>query len=137
IEYWDFKLETWQVYAHAEPNAVHHAAVALEKAAKVAGVVTQNVDGLHRRAGTSPDLLVEMHGTDRLVECQTCGATSDPGPHFDAFRTTRRPAVCACGGLLKPATVSFGQSLKPSALRRAEAAAAAADLVLALGSTLS
>jgi NAD-dependent protein deacetylase/lipoamidase len=137
VEYWDFKLEGWAIHQRAQPNAVHQAVVALERAGKVAAVVTQNVDGLHRRAGTSAALLVEMHGTDLLVECQACGATSDPAPHFDAFRASRRPPVCACGGILKPATISFGQQLRPATLERAAAAAAAADLVLALGSTLS
>jgi NAD-dependent protein deacetylase/lipoamidase len=137
VEYWDFKLETWEIYQHARPNAVHHAIVALERAGKIVAVVTQNVDGLHRRAGTSADLLVEMHGTDRLVECQTCHATSDPAPHFALFKTTRRPPSCACGGVLKPATISFGQSLRATDLDRAAAAAGEADLVLALGSTLS
>ena len=63
------ELETWEIYQHARPNAVHHAIVALERAGKVVSVVTQNVDGLHRRAATSPSLLVELHGTDLLVEC--------------------------------------------------------------------
>jgi len=67
VEYWVYKLETWDVYQQARPNAVHDAVVALERARKVAAIVTQNVDGLHRRAGTSPDLLVELHGTDLLV----------------------------------------------------------------------
>jgi len=137
IEYWDFKLETWAIYQHARPNPVHLAIVDLERAGKVRAVVTQNVDGLHRRAGTSFDVLVEMHGTDLLVECQRCHATSDPSPHFDAFKVTRRPPRCACGGVLKPATISFGQSLRPADLERAAAAAAHADLVVALGSTLS
>ena len=57
IEYWDYKLETWDLYRHAQPNAVHHALVALERAGKLSAVVTQNVDGLHRRAGTSSGLL--------------------------------------------------------------------------------
>ena len=137
VEYWDFKLETWAIYRHARPNAVHHAVVALERAGKVVALVTQNVDGLHRRAGTSPNLLVELHGTDLLVECQTCHATSDPAPHFEAFNATRRPPACACGGPLKPATISFGQDLRSEDLRRAEAAAHQADLVIALGSSLS
>jgi NAD-dependent deacetylase len=136
-EYWDYKLETWEVYQHARPNALHHAIVALERAEKVLAVVTQNVDGLHRRAGTSPSRLVELHGTDLLVECQTCHATSDPAPHFARFKTTRRPPCCACGGMLKSATISFGQSLRATDLERAAAAAVKADLVLALGSTLS
>lgn len=137
VEYWDYKLETWEVYQHAQPNAVHHALVTLERAGKLAAVVTQNVDGLHRRAGTSPGLLVELHGTDLLVECQTCRATSDPIAHFDRFKATRRPPYCDCGGVLKAATISFGQALRAADLERATAAAAEADLVLALGSTLS
>ena len=132
---WDYKLETWEIYQHARPNAVHHAIVALERAGKIVSVVTQNVDGLHRRAGTSPAVLVEVHGTDLLVECQTCHAASDPAPHFAHFKTTRRPPCCACGGPLKSATISFGQSLRASDLERAAAAAVKADLVLALGST--
>ena len=80
VEYWDYKLETWEIYRRAQPNALHHAIVALERARKVVAVVTQNVDGLHRRAGTSPELLIELHGTDLLVECQSCHATSQPEP---------------------------------------------------------
>ena len=137
VEYWDYKLETWEVYQQARPNAVHHAVAALERAGKVLAVVTQNVDGLHRRAGTSPDVLVEVHGTDLLVECQTCHATSDPAPHFAQFKAMRRAPRCECGGMLKSATISFGQSLRPADLERAAAAAVQADLVLALGSTLS
>lgn len=137
VEYWDYKLETWEIYQHARPNAVHHAIALLERAGKILAVVTQNVDGLHRRAGTSPDVLVEMHGTDLLVECQTCHATSDPAPLFAQFKTTRRAPRCECGGVLKSATISFGQPLRPADLERAAAAAMKADLVLALGSTLS
>ena len=137
IEYWDFKLESWEIYRHARPNAVHDAIVALERAGKIASVVTQNVDGLHRRAGTSPALLVEMHGTDLLVTCLQCDAASDPAAHFEAFKATRCPPRCGCGGLLKPATISFGQPMRPMDLERAATAAEETDLVLALGSTLS
>ena len=137
VEYWDFKLESWAIYRSAQPNAVHHSLVALERAGRIKAIVTQNVDGLHRRAGTSPDRLVEVHGTDLLVECQRCHTTSDPEAHFEAFSTTRRPPQCECGGFLKPATISFGQSLRSSDLERAAAAAAGCDLVVALGSTLS
>lgn len=137
VEFWDLKLEIFESYRDAKPNAVHQAIVALERAEKVIAVVTQNVDGLHRRAGTSPERLVEVHGTDALVECQRCHATSDPEPHLAHFRATRRPPYCACGGILKSATISFGQPLRAADLERAAAAASEADLVLALGSTLS
>lgn len=137
IEHWDFKLEGWDGYRTAEPNAVHRAIVALENAGKVAAVVTQNIDGLHARAGTTADRLVELHGTNLLVECQSCRRRGDPEPHFEFFRAHRKAPLCECGGFLKPATISFGQSLDPAVLQRAEKAAATADLVVALGSTLS
>jgi NAD-dependent deacetylase len=137
VEYWDFKLESWEIYQRALPNAVHDAVVALERAGKILAVVTQNVDGLHRRAGTSPERLVELHGTDLLVECQTCHATSEPGPHLTKFKATRQAPRCPCGGILKSATISFGQALRTTDLERAAAAARGTDLVLALGSTLS
>jgi NAD-dependent deacetylase len=137
IEHWDYKLEGWPAFLNARPNAVHESVVKLEGAGKLLMLVTQNIDGLHSRAGTSPDRLVELHGTNREVECQTCRRRSDPEPHFQAFRRTRRPPLCGCGGFLKPATISFGQNLVPEDMDRASAAAAMADLVLALGSTLS
>ena len=100
-------------------------------------MITQNIDGLHARAGTSAARLIELHGTNALVECQGCGWRGDPAPHFESFRRTRRPPRCGCGGFLKPATISFGQNLDPQTLDRAAGAAMAADLVIALGSTLS
>ena len=137
IEHWDFKLEGWDGYRDAQPNAVHHAIVALENAGKVLVVVTQNIDGLHLRAGTEANRLVELHGTNLLIECVSCKTRSEPEPHFEFFRANRKPPLCDCGGFLKPATISFGQSLDPRVLERAEEAAAHCDLVVALGSTLS
>src|SRR2546423_6507109 len=137
IEHWDFKLEGWDGYRNAQPNAVHRAIVDLKKAGKVLAFVTKNIDGLHARAGTSEERLVELHGTTLLVKCVTCKTRSDPGPHFEFFRAHRKPPLCECGGFLKPATISFGQSLEAETLERAEEAAMHADLVVALGSTLS
>jgi NAD-dependent deacetylase len=137
IEHWDYKLEAWPAFRAARPNAVHHAIVKLENAQKVVAVVTQNIDGLHALAGTVPERLVELHGTNLLVECQTCQWRGDPEPFFEHFRIYRTPPVCSCGGFLKPATISFGQSLDRIALQRAQEAATHADLVVALGSTLS
>ena len=137
VEHWGFKLEGWPAFRAARPNATHEAIVRLERAGKVVAVVTQNIDGLHARSGTPAGRLIELHGTNGFVECQSCGRRSDPEAHFEYFRKTRRPPVCECGGYLNPATISFGQNLRNEDLERAEAAAKAADLVLALGSTLS
>jgi NAD-dependent deacetylase len=137
IEHWDYKLEGRDAFREARPNRVHDAIVQLEDAGKLCAVITQNIDGLHSLAGTSAELLVELHGTNSLVECQTCYERSDPERHFEHFRLTRRPPLCSCGGFLKPATISFGQSLDPRELGRAERAALEADLVISLGSTLS
>jgi NAD-dependent deacetylase len=137
IEHWDFKLECWESFRDAQPNAAHHAVLRLEQAGKLLIVVTQNIDGLHQRAGTSPAKLVEIHGTNLEVECQNCRQRSPPEPHYESFRRMRRPPRCGCGGFLKPATISFGQPLRPEDMARAEAAAVQADLVIALGSTLS
>lgn len=137
VEHWDFKLEGWPAFRDAQPNATHRAIVSLEKAGKVRAVVTQNIDGLHARAGSAPERLVELHGTNCFVECQTCGKRSAPGAHFEAFAQTRRPPECECGGFLKPATISFGQNLRNEDLELAQEAAMEADLAIALGSSLS
>ena len=137
IEHWDYKLEAWPAFRAALPNPVHRAVVRLEEAGKVVAVLTQNIDGLHALAGSHREHLIELHGTNLLVECQTCHWLGDPEPCFEKFRIHRLPPLCDCGGYLKPATVSFGQNLDPIALEHAAAAARRADLVIALGSTLS
>ena len=134
--YWRQKWEDHTDFGSATPNAVHHAVVDLERAGRVEMVVTQNVDGLHAAAGTTANKLVEIHGTARLVECQQCGARSDPEPHFATFHETGECPLCECGGFLKSATISFGQNLRSLDLGRAYAAAENADLALALGSSL-
>jgi NAD-dependent deacetylase len=137
IEHWDYKLEAWPSFKQAKPNATHKAIAELEQAGKLCMLVTQNIDGLHERAGTSRGRLVEIHGTNAWVECQTCGALTEPDAHFEFFAQTRTPPVCSCGGFLKPATISFGQNLREEDLVRAAAAVADCDLAVALGSTLS
>ncbi|MGI8956004.1 MAG: SIR2 family NAD-dependent protein deacylase [Chthoniobacterales bacterium] len=137
FEHWDYKLEAWESFRNAQPNDVHHAIVRLEQAGKIGMVVTQNIDGLHSLAGTNAARLVELHGTNSLIECQSCKARSEPPAHFNFFRAQRTPPICECGGFLKPATISFGQSLDAQELERARQAAEEADLVVALGSTLS
>lgn len=135
--YWQQKMEDSMSWGAAEPNEVHRSIAALEAAGKIEMVVTQNIDGLHALAGTSRERLVEIHGTNREVECQSCGERSDPEPHFASFRNTGMPPMCGCGGVLKPATISFGQNLRAEDMARAFQAADKCDLVLALGSTLA
>jgi NAD-dependent deacetylase len=138
IEYWDYKLEAWPAMRDARPNAVHRAIGDLYRASKLLTVVTQNIDGLHQMAGLPEDRVVELHGTNRWVECLACGRRFDPQPLFDEFSRTSRPPRCSdCAGLLKPATISFGQNLDPETLEAAERAAIECDAVISLGSTLS
>jgi len=138
VEYWDQKLISAPLIDAATPGAVHRAAVALERAGKLEAIVTQNVDGLHTDAGSSASVVIEVHGTTREAGCLDCGRRSPIGSHLAAFEQNRVPPRCdVCGGLLKPATISFGQQLDRLIVARAIQAADACDLVVALGSTLS
>lgn len=135
--HWQYKAEGHREFAEARPNAAHQALAALERRGKLDALVTQNVDGLHQDAGHDPERIIELHGSNRAVECLGCGARSAPEPALREFRATGNCPRCrACGGLLKTATVSFGQSLPQAELERAFRAAGRADLVLAIGSTL-
>ena len=135
--HWQQKMEDAEAWGTTSPNEVHRSVVLLEQAEKLEMVVTQNVDGLHAAAGTSAEKLVEIHGTNHEIECQACGERSEPQPHFDSFRTTGAIPTCHCGGLLKVATISFGQNLRTADMARAFDAADRCDLALALGSTLT
>lgn len=137
IEHWEYKLEAWNAFRDARPNRIHTAITDLHRTGKLLMCVTQNIDGLHTRAGLPRDRMVEIHGTNAEIECLNCGKRSDPDAHFAWFSEHRKPPICACGGYLKPATISFGQMLREDDLTRAAQAAQQADVVVALGSTLS
>jgi NAD-dependent deacetylase len=137
VEYWTWKREGHAVFQNAKPNAGHHALVALERLGKLEALVTQNVDGLHRAAGTSADKLVELHGTNSESVCLGCGVREPiERAMADFSRAGSSPRCGRCDGLLKPGVIMFGQPLEPEDLERAQGAAARADLVLALGSSL-
>jgi NAD-dependent deacetylase len=122
----------------AEPNAGHLALVDLERSGRLDLLVTQNIDGLHQKAGSDPDRIVEIHGTALDVLCLGCGDRQPAEAVHDRVRAGERdPSCTACGGILKSATISFGQSLVAEDLVRAEEAATACDLLLAVGSTLA
>jgi len=137
VEYWSWKLEGYPAFRDARPNAAHQALVMLEESGKLEAVVTQNVDGLHRAAGTSSARLIELHGTNADALCMGCGAREPIARSFEEFRTTGRPPRCpTCDGLMKPGVIMFGEMLDSEQLARANQAARRADLVIALGSSL-
>jgi NAD-dependent deacetylase len=123
---------------HAEPNAGHRALVELERSGRLGCIVTQNIDGLHLAAGSDPDRVVEVHGTMREAVCLQC---ADRMPMQVALERVRAgeddPACERCGGILKSATISFGQSLVTADLDRATVEARSCDLLLAVGTTLA
>ena len=121
----------------AAPNAGHRALVELERRGKLHALITQNIDGLHQRAGNSAARVIEVHGTMHEAVCMSC---SWRGPMPAVLARVRAgeadPACTDCGGILKSATISFGQALEPAVIERALRAAAETDLLLALGTTL-
>ena len=137
-EYWAWKYDGYPSFRDALPNPAHEALVTLEHWGKLEAVVTQNVDGLHRMAGTATDRLVELHGTNAEAECMACSARTPIARAFERFEVSRgEPPRCeGCGGLIKPAVVMFGQSLDVDTFQRAQAHARNADLALSLGSSL-
>jgi NAD-dependent protein deacetylase/lipoamidase len=132
---WQGRLEhpAWR----AVPNAGHEALVELERGGKLLALVTQNIDGLHQRAGNSPDLVIEVHGTVHDVICMRCGTRGPMQETLDRVRAGEVDPEClTCGGILKSATISFGQALVPEVIEQAARAAADADLFMAVGTSL-
>jgi NAD-dependent deacetylase len=121
----------------AEPNAGHRALVDLERAGRLHALVTQNIDGLHQRAGSDPARVVEVHGTIHEVACMDCAGRTSMRSALDRVAAGEPDPACRdCGGILKSATISFGQALDRATLRRAFAAAATCDAFLAVGTSL-
>ena len=126
------------LWADVEPNRGHEALVHLERRGKLHLLITQNVDELHQRAGNSGGLVVEIHGTTRKVQCLSCDYRDEMEAALERVRAGEEDPGCPeCGWILKSATVSFGQSLDPVDLARAERASLECDLFLAVGTTLA
>ena len=135
VQSWRNRLESdmWQ----RDPNTGHYALVELERRGKMHGLVTQNVDGLHQKAGTNESFMVEVHGTIHRFKCLNCGDEGDITVVLDRVRDGEEdPACTVCGGILKSATISFGQALVPEVIARAMTVAGECDLMIAIGSTL-
>ncbi len=123
---------------HATPNTGHLALVALERRGNLDTLITQNVDGLHQMAGSSPDRVIEIHGTMREVTCLACGMRAPMERALARVRAGEDDPPCrTCGGILKSATISFGQGLVQDDLLRAQRAAERCDLLLTVGTKLS
>jgi NAD-dependent deacetylase len=121
----------------AEPNAGHRALMALERRGRLHALITQNIDGLHQRAGHTEDLVIEVHGTVHLVVCLSCDGRWPMLQVLERVRAGEADPPCEdCGGILKSDTISFGQPLVPSVLDRAWRAAERADCLIAIGSSL-
>lgn len=139
----DVRKQAWQnrlaTYGRQlQPNDGHRALVELERQGRLVALITQNVDGLHLAAGTSAAKLIEVHGNVREVICLQCGERAPMERALDRVQAGEDDPACrSCGGILKSATISFGQSLVSADLDRADAAARACDLLLAVGSTLA
>ncbi len=135
--YWERRRTGYPAMTAAQPNEGHAALVALERAGLLRAVITQNIDGLHQRAGSDPALVIELHGTTHTVRCLDCGSSWPAAAiHARLLDGESEPRCERCGGPLRASTVLFGESLPPDALRRAIDAARGCDLMLVVGSSL-
>jgi NAD-dependent deacetylase len=111
-KYWAMSAEVYGCLKQAKPNRVHLAIAELEKLDKLECIITQNIDGLHHKAGNSPEKIIELHGTALSVSCLSCGKKYDRDEVQERVRKgVRVPRCDDCGGLLKPDTISFGQAM--------------------------
>jgi len=121
----------------AQPTAGHHALVDVETQGRLTHLTTQNIDGLHQKAGTSRDLLTEVHGSVDGIVCVSCGSHSEVGPILDKVRAGDDDPRCDdCGGIQKTTVVMFGEMLPDGAMEQCRAAIERADVFLAVGTTL-
>ncbi|RAP33611.1 hypothetical protein DID75_01630 [Candidatus Marinamargulisbacteria bacterium SCGC AG-410-N11] len=133
--YWQMKKETYELYKDVKPNQGHQFIVDLFHQNKLLGLITQNVDGLHELAGLPKKVMIELHGTDRYIGCLSCNYQAPAKLYFENMSPT--PPNCPqCNQLLKPATISFGQSLNTSHLKKAQEWSANCDCFIVMGSSL-
>jgi len=136
-KYWDFSTSSWSEMAAAQPNPGHQAIAELDGIGKLDCVITQNIDGLHQRSGISEEKVIELHGTARWVSCLECGKRYPREQIQDRLKGgVKVPRCDSCSGIMKPATISFGQAMPERETRQAETKAAACDLFLVAGSSL-
>jgi NAD-dependent deacetylase len=140
----DMRREAWRrrfamedTFQGAEPNRGHRAVATLVRRGIVSAVITQNIDGLHQASGVPDRQVIELHGNTTYAACLDCGERHELAPIRATFEKDEIPPVCVkCEGLVKTATISFGQSMPVLAMRQAESETLAADLFIVLGSSL-
>jgi NAD-dependent deacetylase len=136
-EAWRRRFAMEETFASAKPNEGHRAIAELVAAGKVTHVITQNIDNLHQESGVPSERVIELHGNTRYAKCLDCGAYTELSAIRAHFEQHGEPPDCsACGGLLKTATISFGQPMPEAEMARAEHATLGCDLFLVLGSSL-
>jgi NAD-dependent protein deacetylase/lipoamidase len=136
-ETWRRRFATDETMRKAEPNRGHRAVATLVDRGKASAVITQNIDGLHQASGVPPDRVIELHGNTTYAHCLDCAQRYEIADIRAEFaRTGEAPCCVACGGYVKTATVSFGQAMPAAAMVRAEEETLAADLFIAIGSSL-
>jgi NAD-dependent deacetylase len=134
-EYWRRKVESYPLLRDARPNAGHIALARMYEAGLLQTVITQNIDGLHQKAGVPAERVIEIHGSEAHIVCIVCGRRHEWSAVLEGFDGDC-PRCDSCRGWLKPATISFGQAMPAEETRRAFEEAAAADLLLVVGSSL-
>ena len=136
-EAWRRKFATDPTIRAARPNRGHRAVAALVRSGKASSVITQNIDGLHQESGVPEERVIELHGNTTYARCLDCRRRYEIAALRLAFEQDERPPCCeVCGGLVKTATISFGQPMPQEAMRRAESETLAADLFIVAGSSL-
>jgi len=136
-EAWRRKLVIDRDFKQAVPNRGHRALAALAASGRLRSVITQNIDGLHQASGLNDDQVVELHGNTTYARCLDCQRRFELAPIVAAFERDETLPVCDhCGGLVKSATISFGQAMPVAEMARAQAATTACDLFVVLGSSL-
>jgi NAD-dependent deacetylase len=136
-EAWRRRFAMEEMFSTVQPNEGHDAVAALVKSGKASHVITQNIDNLHQQSGVPDDRVIEIHGNTRYAKCLRCGARSELGPIRAHFEEHGEPPDCQfCGGIVKTATISFGQAMPEDEMARAEEATLGCDLFIVLGSSL-
>jgi NAD-dependent deacetylase len=137
IEAWKRRLESYEAHKNAKPNIGHYFIQSLDQRGKLIGLITQNVDGLHSETGLAEEKIVELHGTNRKVICLKCNKFFDPDEVIKRLVGDFSSPKCdACGGILKAATISFGQAMPQEAMRRAQEWTEQAAVFMVMGSSL-